>query len=161
MRADVGVADSSQTKAPGPDGRFSRVPSATFSVDDPTEAICVVHSCAGRQTREVRLQLRATFLDACHAIARAPMTTSAFASRANASVTEAAQVLSVLERAGFLVALGGLGALRHGGGALASYLLFEPGFVGALMKLGEQDAFAHKEALLSFFGVSEVAVSAA
>lgn len=48
-------------------------------------------------------------------------------------------------------ALGGLGALKGGGGALASYLLFEPGFVQALMALGERDAYAQKEALLAFF----------
>lgn len=49
-------------------------------------------------------------------------------------------------------ALGGLGALkRGGGGALASYLLFEPGFVQALVALGEQDAFARKPELLAFF----------
>lgn len=48
-------------------------------------------------------------------------------------------------------ALGGLGALR-GGGALASYLLFEPAFVQALITLGEQDAFARKAELLAFFG---------
>ena len=47
-------------------------------------------------------------------------------------------------------ALGGLGAMRNGGGALASYLLFEPGFVQALMKLGEQDAYARKAELLAF-----------
>ncbi|MBG9389223.1 patatin-like phospholipase family protein [Caenimonas aquaedulcis] len=47
-------------------------------------------------------------------------------------------------------ALGGLGALKGGGGALASYLLFEPGFVQALIALGEQDAYARKEELLSF-----------
>jgi NTE family protein len=47
-------------------------------------------------------------------------------------------------------ALGGLGAL-HSGGALASYLLFEPAFVRALMALGEQDAYARKSELLSFF----------
>ena len=46
-------------------------------------------------------------------------------------------------------ALGGLSAHR-GGGALASYLLFEPGFVQALISLGEQDAFARKEELLAF-----------
>jgi NTE family protein len=46
-------------------------------------------------------------------------------------------------------ALGGLGAPK-GGGALASYLLFEPGFVRALMALGEQDAFARKDELLAF-----------
>jgi len=49
-------------------------------------------------------------------------------------------------------ALGGLGALKGGGGALASYLLFEPGFVQALVALGEQDAYARKEELLAFFG---------
>ncbi|MET0311878.1 MAG: patatin-like phospholipase family protein [Burkholderiaceae bacterium] len=48
-------------------------------------------------------------------------------------------------------ALGGLGAAKAGGGALASYLLFEPGFVQALMALGERDAFARKEELLAFF----------
>ena len=48
-------------------------------------------------------------------------------------------------------ALGGLGALKGGGGALASYLLFEPGFVQALVALGEQDAYARKEELLAFF----------
>jgi NTE family protein len=46
-------------------------------------------------------------------------------------------------------ALGGLGAAR-GAGALASYLLFEPGFVRALMALGEQDAYARKDELLAF-----------
>jgi NTE family protein len=48
-------------------------------------------------------------------------------------------------------ALGGLGALRSGGGALASYLLFEPGFVQQLMAMGEQDAYARKDELLAFF----------
>ena len=43
-----------------------------------------------------------------------------------------------------------LGALKGGGGALASYLLFEPGFVQALIALGEQDAYARKEELLAF-----------
>lgn len=51
-------------------------------------------------------------------------------------------------------ALGGLGALRSGGGALASYLLFEPGFVQQLMALGEQDAYARKDELLGFFSVT-------
>ena len=48
-------------------------------------------------------------------------------------------------------ALGGLGAAR-GGGALASYLLFEPGFVQALVALGAHDAYARKAELLAFFG---------
>ncbi|RYF18214.1 MAG: patatin [Comamonadaceae bacterium] len=49
-------------------------------------------------------------------------------------------------------ALGGLGALRDGAGGLASYLLFEPGFVQALVSLGEHDAYARKAELLAFFG---------
>ena len=53
-------------------------------------------------------------------------------------------------------ALGGLGAL-HSGGALASYLLFEPAFVRTLMALGEQDAYARKGELLSFFENSVLA----
>jgi NTE family protein len=51
-------------------------------------------------------------------------------------------------------ALGGLGALKGGGGALASYLLFEPGFVQALIGLGQQDAYARKEELLAFAGTA-------
>lgn len=51
-------------------------------------------------------------------------------------------------------ALGGLDALRTGG-SLASYLLFEPDFVHALMALGEEDAYARKAELLSFFENSE------
>ena len=47
-------------------------------------------------------------------------------------------------------ALRGLGALRGGGAALASYLLFEPGFVEALMALGERDAYARRHELLAF-----------
>ncbi|MBI2728088.1 MAG: patatin-like phospholipase family protein [Polaromonas sp.] len=53
-------------------------------------------------------------------------------------------------------ALEGLGALGSrgspGGAALASYLLFEPGFVKALMALGKHDAYARKAELLAFFG---------
>lgn len=49
-------------------------------------------------------------------------------------------------------ALGGLGALHEGAGGLASYLLFEPGFVQALVSLGEHDAYARKAELLAFFG---------
>jgi NTE family protein len=46
--------------------------------------------------------------------------------------------------------LGALGALR-GGGGMASYLLFEPRFVQALMQLGAQDAYARKPELLAHF----------
>ena len=49
-------------------------------------------------------------------------------------------------------ALGGVGAMQSGGGSLASYLLFEPGFVNALVAMGEQDAYARKDDLLAFFG---------
>ena len=49
-------------------------------------------------------------------------------------------------------ALSGLGALKGGAAAIASYLLFEPGFVQALMALGEHDAYANKERLLAFLG---------
>ncbi len=45
--------------------------------------------------------------------------------------------------------LAGLGAMRSGG-PLASYLLFEPGFVRALVEMGEEDAYARKVELLSF-----------
>ncbi len=48
-------------------------------------------------------------------------------------------------------ALGGLGMLK-GGGGLASYLLFEPGFVQSLIAMGESDTFARKAELLAFFG---------
>jgi NTE family protein len=48
-------------------------------------------------------------------------------------------------------ALGGLGILKGGGGALASYLLFEPGFVQTLIAMGESDAYARKTELMTFF----------
>ena len=52
-------------------------------------------------------------------------------------------------------ALSGLGAVgtrsSPGGAAIASYLLFEPAFVKALMALGERDAYARKSELLAFF----------
>ena len=49
--------------------------------------------------------------------------------------------------------LDGLGALQGGGVALASYLLFEPGFVQALMALGQQDVQAQGPALRAFWGL--------
>ena len=45
-------------------------------------------------------------------------------------------------------ALGGLGVLKGSGGTLASYLLFEPGFVQSLIAMGESDARAQKAELL-------------
>ncbi|MDP1954664.1 MAG: patatin-like phospholipase family protein [Polaromonas sp.] len=53
-------------------------------------------------------------------------------------------------------ALAGLGALgangSPSGAALASYLLFEPGFANALMDLGRRDAHARQDELMAFFG---------
>jgi NTE family protein len=49
-------------------------------------------------------------------------------------------------------ALSGLGILKGGGGVLASYLLFEPGFVQTLIAMGESDAYARKAEFLEFFG---------
>ncbi|MBW8316121.1 MAG: patatin-like phospholipase family protein [Hydrogenophaga sp.] len=57
--------------------------------------------------------------------------------------------------------LTGLGALDTGRGsagsaaALASYLLFEPAFVDALIELGEHDAWRRKDELIAFFGASQ------
>jgi len=45
-------------------------------------------------------------------------------------------------------AMGALGVLKGSGGTLASYLLFEPRFVQALIAMGERDALAHKGELL-------------
>jgi NTE family protein len=46
--------------------------------------------------------------------------------------------------------LEGLGALHGSGAALASYLLFEPEFVGALMTLGQADVMARAEEIMAF-----------
>ena len=46
--------------------------------------------------------------------------------------------------------LNGLGALSGGGAALSSYLLFEPGFVQALMQLGAADVMARRDEFLAF-----------
>lgn len=46
--------------------------------------------------------------------------------------------------------LEGLGALRGSGAALASYLLFEPGFIGALMALGRADVQARADEIMAF-----------
>jgi len=47
--------------------------------------------------------------------------------------------------------LEGLGALKGSGAGLASYLLFEPGFLRALIALGARDVAMRKEQLLDFF----------
>jgi len=51
--------------------------------------------------------------------------------------------------------LEGLGALRGSGAALASYLLFEPEFIAALMALGRRDTLARADEILSFLSPSE------
>lgn len=47
--------------------------------------------------------------------------------------------------------LDGLGALKGSGAALSSYLLFEPGFLRALMDLGAKDVNQRQDELLAFF----------
>jgi len=47
--------------------------------------------------------------------------------------------------------LEGLGALQGSGASLASYLLFEPGFVHALMALGQADVQARANEIQAFF----------
>jgi NTE family protein len=47
--------------------------------------------------------------------------------------------------------LEGLGALKGSGAGLASYLLFEPGFLRTLMALGAHDVDMRKEELMDFF----------
>jgi NTE family protein len=46
----------------------------------------------------------------------------------------------------------GVGKNSGGGGALASYLLFEPAYTGALIELGRKDARAQEARIVEFFG---------
>ncbi|HMH16677.1 MAG TPA: patatin-like phospholipase family protein [Burkholderiales bacterium] len=46
--------------------------------------------------------------------------------------------------------LRGIGAMNRNGSNLASYLLFEPGFCGALIELGYQDTMARRAEVLEF-----------
>lgn len=51
--------------------------------------------------------------------------------------------------------LAGIGATEIRGAALASYLLFEASYTGELIRLGQQDALAHKAEVLSFFSAQQ------
>lgn len=53
--------------------------------------------------------------------------------------------------------LEGLGALRGSGAALASYLLFEPDFVAALMALGHEDVRARADEIRAFLDANGTA----
>lgn len=53
--------------------------------------------------------------------------------------------------------LEGLGALQGSGAALASYLLFEPGFIEELMALGRADVLARADEVHTFLTASELA----
>ena len=50
------------------------------------------------------------------------------------------------------VGVGGSGGDRRGGAALASYLLFEPGYTRELIRLGVADTMARRDEVLDFFG---------
>jgi NTE family protein len=50
-----------------------------------------------------------------------------------------------------LAGLGALGQGNAGAASIASYLLFEPGFVGSLIEMGQRDAYAQKTQLMDFF----------
>ena len=68
----------------------------------------------------------------------------------SASLDELAQAHVHTLPAPILRVLEGLGALQGSGAALASYLLFEPGFIRALMALGQADVAAKSEEILDF-----------
>lgn len=69
----------------------------------------------------------------------------------SASLDELAQVHVHALPKPILRVLEGLGALQGSGAALASYLLFEPGFIQALMNMGRADVMAKAEEILAFF----------
>jgi NTE family protein len=52
--------------------------------------------------------------------------------------------------------LGGIGATEQRGAALASYLLFEPGYTRELMELGRRDTYARRADVLAFFAPERV-----
>jgi NTE family protein len=56
--------------------------------------------------------------------------------------------------AGVRYLLRGLGSTQGSGANLTSYLLFEPGFIRALLDLGYQDAMARREELEAFLAGS-------
>ena len=67
------------------------------------------------------------------------------------SARNALEGLGALEPAGAgIPTSAGAHTSSAGAASLASYLLFEPGFVGALIELGRRDAYAQKTQLLEF-----------
>jgi NTE family protein len=52
--------------------------------------------------------------------------------------------------------LRGIGAMNRNGGALTSYLLFEPAYTGALIELGYRDAMGRKDEVLAFLAHPDV-----
>jgi NTE family protein len=68
----------------------------------------------------------------------------------SASLDELAQAHAHSLPLPILRVLEGLGALQGSGAALASYLLFEPGFIRALMALGQADVAAKSDEILQF-----------
>jgi len=51
--------------------------------------------------------------------------------------------------------LRGIGAMNRNGGALISYLLFEPAYTRALIDLGYRDTLAQRDEMLKFLGVRQ------
>ena len=73
-----------------------------------------------------------------------------FTLQPSASLDELAQAHVHTLPKPILRVLEGLGALQGSGAALASYLLFEPGFIRALMALGQADVAARSDEILDF-----------
>lgn len=100
------------------------------------------------QTQRIARTLRALPREAAAALPYRPV--DVLAIQPSQSLDALAQAHAHLLPAQVQRAVGGLGALKAGGGSIASYLLFEPAFVQALVTLGEQDAYARKDELLAF-----------
>jgi NTE family protein len=112
----------------------------------------VFHDTLGadvEQTRRVTQTLKDLPRDASEALPYRPVDVMAIAPTQSLDALAQKHILElpVVVRH----ALTGLGILKGGGGVLASYILFEPGFVQTLIAMGESDAYARKSELLAFF----------